>query len=279
MVSLKARQSLGVLLCLELVMTPQSLADSSLLQEKLRIRSFNEFMSPAFYGKSPTIPASNGDPQAPTLMVGYFSLDYELSANYRLLYFQRNSMEFAEFQGAPAYQLKLKDPRFGLRKLEVVSVPGLFTQFDFYFQPGITDQSKQMGRILDLGVRTVTSYSIPESRLSVGAITDLSMGFFQGSQGGSDLTGVVAPWVGYELSSHFGTQHLLVMTFKNTRGKSLGNLEWDFPGMPILQNGISYTMNSHVSLSLFLNNYLLAPPSLKNTWASLWVSLAIMTLK
>ena len=261
----------GVLFVLQLGFAASLQAASELI-ERIRIRNFSEFMSPSFQGGTGAIPGSDGKGLAPSLMTGFFWADFEVSPNYKILYFQRNTLTFSNFGGASEFQLKLQDPRFGLRRTQLFDVPGLITQYDFYVQPGVTAESRARGRQFDLGVRTFNRYSFQGSRFSIGAVTDVAFSRFDSGRDGADLSGTLVPFISYSISARVSTQHWFVLPFQH---KSSG-FSFDFPFMPLTQNGVNIDLSKTASVSLMLNHYLLVAPTLKNTWASLWVNFALL---
>jgi hypothetical protein len=129
--------------------------------------------------------------------------------------------------------------------------------------------------VLELGFRTNTTYAIPHSRWTIGAVQEFTASYFSGGAG-PQAYAWIAPWVSYELSPVFSIQTSFFVPVQNLRDRPVLELTWDAPGGPYMQNGIGINVNKQVSLSFLLNNYLNAPISWKNTWASMWVSLTIL---
>ena len=59
--------------------------------------------------------------------------------------------------------------------------------------------------------------------------------------------------------------------YTHTRGgENATGWAWDMGGLPFVQNGVGANLADGLSVTLMLNQYLGAPLTLKNTWASLW---------
>jgi hypothetical protein len=83
------------------------------------------------------------------------------------------------------------------------------------------------------------------------------------------------PWASYDINPTFSTQHYCIVNFEHQRGKALHRFDWDYP-MPYIQNGLGINVSKVVWTSIFLNNYVNTAPTLKNTWASVWLSLTLL---
>jgi hypothetical protein len=202
-------------------------------------------------------------------------MDYEIKKDYRLLYFQRNRLIFSNQGSLGHSEFQLQDPRLGIRMTQNFDHVGLTTTYDLYIQPGVTRDAQKIGRNFDFGVRTNTSYDISGSRMSIGAITDISVSSFNQSGSAADLVGVAALWGSYLLNTRLSSQHWVVVPFKHQQGTALTHFSFDLPNMPVAQNGVGVSVSKRMWTSLMLNNYLFAVPSLRNTWASMWFNLTI----
>lgn len=136
----------------------------SQIQKKLRIRNFTEFMTPALQGSSSAIPSSDGSDYIPTTLFNIFSADYEITPNYRLLYYQRVFLLLTTNSGFQGMSLFGRDPRFALRRTQIFDVPNLNTSYDLYFQPGISNNQISGGNRFEVGFRTNTNYTPPGTR-------------------------------------------------------------------------------------------------------------------
>ena len=245
------------------------------LKTKVRARSFHEFMSPS--AASPSVPASDGADLSPSNLYGFFWLDYEVFKNWRILYHQR---ELLEFSGAPTslgIGGRFFDPRFGIRRSQVFDIPGLVTNYDWFIQPGITADAASSGKQFETGIRTNTNYTVPKSRWSVGMISELVAGFYDRGGMGSDFYGFFSPWVNYNLSATVSTQHWILIPFQHRSGDSWSQFSWDMPtNGPVIQNGIGVDVTDSIWISGLVNNYLNSEPTLKNTWLSIWVSVSFI---
>jgi len=237
------------------------------IQNKWRIQDYSEIMTPAINGTN--IPTPQGGTLAPTLVEGRVWLDYAFTEKYRLFFWQR-------YFYFPFNDFSLYDPRIGFRWMQVFDIPGLTTTYDFYFLPGISQMAQDDNRILELGIRTNTTYSIPSSRWDLGIVTEVNAPFYQSGLNGGDQTkklwGVLAPWTSYKISKYFSTQHWFMFPFKFQQG----SFSWDITGMPFVQNGIGWIASEAVWIGAFLNNYLFTAPTLQNTWMSIWLNLSII---
>ncbi len=242
------------------------------VSKKLQIRSFTEFMTPALRGKSPSIPNSDGSEFIPTSLFNIFTADYEIAPNYRILYYQRVFLllsSSATLQGGSIFG---RDPRFALRRTQLLNVPNLNTAIDLYFQPGISNNQISGGNHLEVGFRTNTAYAPPGTRWGFGIVQEFTTGYLDASGSGQRAYGWFMPWVSYDISQRFSLQHYSNLAFKNPRNLPWTEFQWD-DQPPFMQNGFNFILTKSVTTSLFLNNYLGVAPTLSNTWASLWLSI------
>lgn len=243
----------------------------------IRMRNFVEFMSPGLSRSESSVPHYAGGPLVPAFLSGIFWTDYEFATDLKLLYFQKYTLDFSGASTPSGVGGRFLDPRFAVRASQVFKVTGMDTDYDLFVQPGVTAGfMPQPGRSFDVGIRTNTQYSIPASRFSVGAIAELTTTFYSEASQGADLSGLFVPWVSYQLSQKFFTQHYVVAPFKHRQGDRLDDLRWDITGMPYVQNGVGVSVGESTFVAVLLNNYLLTTPTLENTWASLWVSIKFM---
>jgi hypothetical protein len=249
-----------------------------LIKSKLRFRTFTEFMAPAALSNSPTqIPEPDGSSAAPTNVFNIAWMDYEIAENYRILYWQRFTVNLASGGALTGVNTIARNPRFALRRTNVFSNPNISSTYDIYIQPGITPEAISAGRNFEFGFRTNTSYSAPSSRLSFGAITEftVSLSSKSGPSDRANIYGWAMPWVSYKLNKLFSTEHYLTINFQHKEGKPLQSIELD-TYLPYIQNGIGITLSEQFWAAVFVNNYLIAPPSLQNTWASVWLAMNIL---
>jgi hypothetical protein len=233
-------------------------------------------MAPAFDGNTDSVPRSDGSPYAPSNTFNIFWADYEIAPNLKVVYWQRMLVFLnsnPQFQGV---QFLPRDPRFALRFTQVFNVPDLTTTYDVFFQLPFTDNVLSNRNNIELGFRTNTSYAFPKSHWSIGLVQEFTTAYF-GGRGGARAFGWAMPWASYELTKTFSTQTALSFPFQNRRSNpSWTEFVWDDPGSAYIQNGIGINVTNQVWMAVFLNNYLFAPVSLNNTWASLWLSLTIL---
>jgi hypothetical protein len=228
-----------------------------------RVQNYSEWMSPALGG--PSVPTVDGESLVSDFVDGRVWMDYALTPKYRILYWQRYfAFSFKEYS--------LYDPRIGFRWMQVFDVPGLTTTYDFYFLPGVSKLAEDSNRFLELGIRTNTSYEIPRSRWTVGVVTETNLSFYKQSQQAKNLWGVLAGMASYRLSSKLSTQHWFMFPIKYQQD----SFAWDATRNPFVQNGLGWSATEAVWIGVFLNTYLLAAPTLQNTWASVWLNLAML---
>ena len=246
-----------------------------LLKEKLRIRTFTEVMSPAFQEHGTSVPDLNGTDLAPTNLFTIAWADYEITPNYRVFFWQRFMLFLANDPTTSAGSISPRNPRFGIRRTNLFKNPNISTTYDLYVQPGLAPESMSQGRSLEVGFRTNTSYTIPNSKWSIGEVTELNASFSDHGGPGSNAYGWSMSWASYEFSKPFATEHFLTFNFMQQRGDSWSQIQWDYP-KPYIQNGIGVNVTDKVWAALFLNNYILEAPTLGNTWTSFWLSLEFL---
>jgi hypothetical protein len=170
----------------------------------------------------------------------------------------------------------LKDPRFGLRGVQLFNVSGLTSTIDLFVQPGVMTQSRNIGRLMDIGFRASAIYVVPGSRWEFGAIAEVTNSHFQAGETGTNLSGFVSPWASYRINSKLTTQHWLIVPFEHQKGEPWTNLSYGATEKPFIQTGLGYDVTDTFWVSLLVNNYLFTAPSLKNTFGSILISKAFM---
>lgn len=242
------------------------------VKERVRVRAFTEFMTPAFDGNPKSVPTPEGKSLMATNTFTSAWTDYEFAKDWRALYWQRVNVNFAGAPTANGMNVVARNPRFALRRTSVFNVPNLSTTYDIYIQPGLAPEATTAGRTFEGGFRTNTSYVVPHSILSFGAITEFTLSYSNQGGPGPDWYGWAMPWVSVEISKVFSTQHYATVNFMHERN---GGLVYDLP-MPYIQNGIGINISKEVWTAVFLNNYLVAAPQANNTWMSVWLSLSFL---
>ena len=242
------------------------------LKSKTRMKSFTEWMSPSLSENGTYMPTPEGKKLSPSNSFSIVWADYPILRNMRVLFWQRYKVFFGE-QGAPFLSTRFRNPRFALRWLDVIDHPNFSTTYDFYIQPGLAQEAKSLNRDLELGFRTVTQYSIPATRWRLGATTEFTWSTsLTPTSKGQNYYGWITTAIHYDLSPRLAAQSFVTINFKQNRGTPWFNLVYDAP-LPYIQNGLGYQFSSSLSASFLLNNYLNHTPTLKNTWASLWLTL------
>ena len=251
----------------------------SLLKENLRISTFTEVMSPSLSGTPTSVPLPYGGEYVPSNIFQIIWADYPIAKNLRVLYWQRMLL-FLSANSDPAFQSNIqfvpREPRFALRWIDGLNIPNLSTTFDFYFQPGVTNNVVSSGNRYDFGFRTNTAYSFPKSKWSIGLVQEYNIGALDPKGQGARAWGWFMPWASYEINPKFSTQHVMYYGIRNERNNKIHQYHWDDAGMPYIQNGVGYNVSKSVQVAAFVNNYLAVRPSLKNTWTSLWLSMNIL---
>ncbi len=247
----------------------------SLIRPRLRLRTFSELMVPSFQGNTDSVPKPDGSKYAPANLFNIVWTDYEIGQNLRLFYWQRFIVTLNSNSDFQALEYLPRDPRFGIRFLQVFDAPGLSTSYDLFLQPNVTANQISNRNFLEFGFRTSTSYTIPKSHLSLGLVQEYTMAYLGGE--GPRSYGWAMPWFSYELSKTFSTQTAFSFPIQNLRKEADWlKFVWDAPGSAYVQNGIGVNVSQQVWVAFFINNYLFAPLSWNNTWASMWVSLTLL---
>lgn len=245
------------------------------IKSRIRMRTFTEFMTPGFQDNPSSVPHSNGSQLLPTNTFNIAWIDYKIAENYYILYWQRAVLTLASI-GQQGMNITPRNPRFALRRTQIFNVPNLSTTYDFYIQPGLAPEATTAGRKLEVGFRTSTAYSFPSSKWSIGMVTEFTTAYSAGTQeGGADVYGWLMPWVNYSFSSVLSAQLYLPYNFQHIRRNAWYDFELDTPH-PYSQAGLGVNFSDSVSASFLLNTYLNVTPTLKTSWASVWLSIAFM---
>jgi glutamate carboxypeptidase len=240
---------------------------------RYQVRSFNEVMFPSLGNNNRFVPKPGGLSFVPAFFAGQVRLDAEIAPHYRVFYLQKGLAIYPQQEGAEPTG-RLLDPRLGLRRTEVFSVPNLTTGFDLFVQPGLAQAFiRQPNRILDLGMRLENRYEFPASNWNIGGNFEFVTTFFNQPTEAADISGTLALYSSYRISRLFATQHWITSFYKHQSGDPLLKFSWDITGMPYFQNGISVTPTKECALSLLLNHYAFELPSLPSMWISLWTSI------
>jgi hypothetical protein len=247
------------------------------IQEKIRVRTFSEFMAPAIQGNSGSVPDTDGSRLMSTNTFNIAWMDYEIAKDWKIVYWQRFIVNFASPAGDFNLSTYTRNPRFAIRRVNFFSNPNISSTYDLYIQPGLGDEAapSAAGRTVEGGFRTNTSYVVPRSKWNIGAITEFTVSYSKTNTTDANIYGWAMPWMSYDLTPTFSTQHYATINFQHLRGKNIDRIDWDYP-MPYTQNGIGINVSKVVWASIFINNYLTTAPTLKNTWASLWIALTLL---
>jgi len=242
-------------------------------KERFRFQTFTEFMTPAINNNQNQVPTPEGGQLIPTNTYNILWADYEFARDFKFLYWQRLWIDFANSQSAQGVGVFHRNPRFALRKVNVLNIPNLNTTYDFYIQPGWSPEAGSGGRDFEFGFRTTHSYTIPKSRWNIGATTELTYSISNQDVPGASTYGWVMSWLSYELNKTFATQTFASVNLQHNRGTT--GIQWDYP-MPYIQNGIGMNVTDSIWAAVFINNYMTTAPTLSNTWASLWLSITVL---
>lgn len=256
---------------------PSSPSLWSQIRPKTRVFQFTEVSSPALSGKMAATPTPEGAPSDPINAFTILQADYLIAEDTRLLYFQRLPLNFNSLPGqATGMDLTFSDPRFGLRKTNVIKTPGFVSTIDLYTQPGFSKGSANIERRADVGVQANIKYLVKD--WTFANLMDARKTFFGPNGKGNDLSGFFAPNISYSLSSKFSTQTWAVLPWRHKHNTTLGlaNFSWNSPGEPFLQNGIGYSATDKIWLGVLVNNFIFTAPRLNNTWTSLWISTTLL---
>lgn len=257
----------------------KSIQSAEVRPSPLRLRMFAEMMLPAMDdpgdGKRGFVPRPSGTSFVPAFLSAQLGIDYEFAPDLRVFYLQKGLAIMPKEVGAPITG-RFLDPRVGLRKSNVFGSSVLAAEYDLFLQPGFLPAFvMQPQRSFDLGMRFTHRFQSPGSRLTLGLNFEVVFTSYSEMSQSSNLTGVIAPWASYRLGKRFSTQHWIYGFYKHMRGAPLLEFSWDIMGMPYIQNGLTFDLSPQMGVSLLLNNYLGALPTLRTTWSSLWFSFRI----
>ena len=255
------------------------------IKRKFRIRHFTEYMTPAISGLGSQVPssASPGSPDTgnpgilgPTYTFNYFFIDYDIGNDWKIVFWQRYFLFFDAIEGTTQ---RFRNPRFAIRKVNPFNVKNLTSAYDIYYQPGTSPEAfNEMSRSHEFGFRHNTSYAFANSNWSAGLVGELTFSFSNsGATTGTNYNGWSTLWASYELNKLFYTMNALTLNFQHFRDqRGDGNLlVWDLPA-PMVQNGIGLNISPEINVALLLNTYILEPPTLKNSFFSVWLSLNLL---
>lgn len=240
------------------------------IKSKTRIRWWSEYMTPTFAN----IPHSSAESEdyyqfPPSYAIAW--ADFEIGKDTKLLYWQRAFVFVNNPNGFQGVDVTPRNPRFALRKTNVIPVQNLSTTFDFYVQLGLGKEANRAGRNFEVGFRTSSSYAFPKSNWSVGLTTEVTGAYSKFDDGrGADLYGWVGPWASYEISETFSTIHAWLYNFQHVRGQPIG-LQIDTP-MPYMQNGFNVSVNKDATVSFLINHYTQELFAWRATSGSVWLS-------
>lgn len=264
----------------------QTFIQVSLAEEsRFHFEHFSELMSPSFRSGTGelSVPSSDGGTFAPVNVTSYTWLSYDLTDKWSVVYWQNTELDFNSIpDGEPdensltvsrvGSSMRLFDPRFALRNTLDFGFNGWSLTTDFFLEPGVTDESRESYRQMGVGIRNVFNAPLQSSRFTLGVALEHTFGVY-----GSDATeintlrGSVNPSVSYNFNDTFSTQHYVFLPYTLTQGaEGTSRWAWDMGGLPFVQNGIGANLAEGLSVTLMLNQYIGAPLTLKNTWASLW---------
>lgn len=251
------------------------------VRDKLRFRTFTEFMTPAVSQGDLNVPDRDQPGLMPTNLFNIIWADYEIAKDTKIVYWQRLILFPAADGVHPGFQALPRNPRFAVRRVNLFNSSAVATTYDLYFQPGLAPEADAKGRNVETGFRTNTSYSVPTSRISLGMVTETTFSlstqpefeFAAHRSETSNFYGWLMPWASYNLTQALATQHYVTLNYQHNRGTS--GLQWDYP-LPYMQNGIGMDLTKQIWAAVFLNNYVGVTPTLSNSWASLWLSMVIL---
>ena len=247
------------------------------LTRKFRLRSFSEYMTPSIAGVRGFVPNHayiNRGKFNPTNIYNIVWIDYDIGNDWKVLYWQRAFLNLATEIPGPQVNLFIRTPRFALRKTNFYQSATTDGTWDFYIQPGIQGFSQEtalLKRPIEAGFRTSTSYKPPDQSWSLGLVSELTLT----TDPLASFYGWFMPWASYEFNDTFSTQHYFAVNFQQLRGSGTRSLAWDAP-MPYTQQGVGINVSKTLWMAVFLNTYLLTPPTLKTTWVSVWFAFTFL---
>lgn len=239
--------------------------------ERMRIRYSSEVIFPALQGDAVSQPSPDGGTLLPMPSFHTFWMDYEVAPNYRIVYTQRAFGTFASNDQYSERMGFLRDPKIGIRRTDLFAIDGLDTSYDLFVTPTVTKNFFSTGNQFEIGVRASQSYTFPQSKWTLGLMTELSTAYLNTGGSGPLAYGFTAPWASYTFNHQWSTQHWANLMYKNMRTSTWNEFEWDIP-RPFFQNGLSYNFSEKISATVLLNHYFTAPITFRNSWVSAWFS-------
>ncbi|MGE4234395.1 MAG: hypothetical protein AB7F43_13795 [Bacteriovoracia bacterium] len=248
------------------------------VKKKSRFFTFSELMGPAFKANPASIPTNKGQQLDPINLYTTTQLDFEIAPKTRILWYQRIPYYISHNTLNEVNNVEFFDPRFAYRKLDFIDYPGAKSTADFYFQPGSSHISADIGRLADIGFAINMKAPFAKTNWQVGWLSDFRLSFFKanGVSDGHVVSGYLSPWAGYYITPRLQTQHWLVVPYLHNRNEPLNTWGWGYPGAPFVQNGLGYSVSPRVWVALLLNNYVNIAPKLENTWMSFWLSTSLL---
>ncbi len=237
--------------------------------EKFRMRSFTEVMTPAIANNDGiSMPFADGSHFLPLNAFQIFWMDYEIAPRLRVLYYQRLILTLGSNEVSTPGYVSPRPPRFALRFI----LPDTESSIDVYFQPPISVYMTERKRAFEVGGRISLIQRIPP--VSYGFTTDITLPYAYAANTSADFYGFSSAWASFALSETISTQHWISFPFEHIGCTQQWG--WDIPLQPYIQNGLGFNVSRILWLGIMLNTYFLTPPTLRNSWASLWVSLDLM---
>lgn len=256
----------------------------SLIRKKLQAADLSELSFPAFQGIN-AIPNPDNSANDSANWYHILWVSYDIAPHYKIIYWQRTFLLLSSYESNQGMKLLPREPRFAIRRTELIDVPHLKSSLDLYLQPSLFTNERSSRNNLEIGIRFSGSYTAPTSRWSFGLLADLTSAYQDSNGKGAKGKIGLAPWVSYGFNSVFSTQHTGNLSFVNVRTKQIesspsepvsNGFDFNWGDQPSVQNGIAANLSESTSVSVLLNTYLTTLPTLKNSWASLQLSIQLL---
>lgn len=246
---------------------------------EIHLSHFSEFMSPAFTSShaNSAVPGPGGEEYAPSQILNNTWLGYQFQDHWSFIYWQNSQLNLNSLSDpgdlGSGMSFLLNDPRFEIRYDRQLNFSGWSLMTDLFLEPGMTEASRSAGKKTAVGIHQEFEAPISASRFTMGYVLETIFGFYGAeAEQAIDFCGVFQPWLKYSFNDWLSTQHWVSLPYRHQHGQSGSGWYWDAAGLPYVQNGVGADLSDKISVSVMLNQYLGAPMTLKNTWASLWLN-------
>lgn len=231
--------------------TAEAVAPS--IREKLSLSYSNVFYGPSITGitsgKQPD--ADTGANTSPLLFKNYLALGYKATSTISItptIYFKVNN--------SGTNMLQMQDPYLRISNSKLLTIGNFNHYADIRLAPGVTPVSTNANRLGFVVTKHVSTYSIPESKFTVGLTTIAQVNVYSQEKSGQKNFEVYAgPNVEYQALPNLAIGLLYELAAHNARNKGLGN--WNSDGTdlePYLSWDITPSINFNPWLDIKTGN-------------------------